>query len=835
MRIHVIFFILISLYINSYAQIFNRPWTQEGIAGGSGTYSPSFSPHQEGLIYLASDLTQMFKSIDGGESWSTIPFQNLSAVSWGEVNFTADPNILYTIHFNFRKVRFEPVISLNAGAEWQALPHDPTNGQAYFLGANPHHTNQLILASRKELFYSSDAGNSFTKIDSLDIMYVADTYWDETGIFVATREGLLVSRDNGASFEYENLPALEADQGFLSFTCAKEEGRLYIYGITQEKSRINTNTFGRNYHYPSSQHFYSWLEGEEKRFSNLKKTVSFQGDFPFYIRTFPGDKDIIYLAGADADRRPLVLKSTDAGTSWQQILNYRSNENIETGFMGFRGDKEWFWSETAFSFAISPTDPNHAIFTDFSFVHTTKDGGQSWQAAYIHPEDRNPAGQNTPKRKAYRHNGLVNTSIWMHTFLDEDTRMVGMSDFRAAISKDNGMSWYIHPEGINYNTIYQVIKHPEEDIWYAAASGIHDMYQSTYITDDAIQETSSHTGAILMSEDTGATWEVLHDFGMPVVSIAIDPNQPKTMYAGVVNHGKGGVFKTLTLSEGSASGWSRLPSPPGTEGHPYIVNVLEDGNVLCTFSARRIREENFFTESSGVFYSQTGGASWEDRSAPEMKFWTKDIVIDPHDPAQNTWYVAVFTAFGNARDKDFGGVYRTKDRGQSWERIRKDFRVESVAIDPQHSNVMVVTTEDNGLWYTKDLHLEGDTIPFYQVESFPFQHPVRAYFNPYKPEELLVTTFGSGVYKTDLSINKVSPIPLTWRIFPNPSQDFIQIDSKGQRGMLEVFDLQGNLQLRQAISPQGFTLQKTELGGGIYILRMRGERNRSKIQKVIFH
>ena len=35
--------------------------------------------------------------------------------------------------------------------------------------------------------------------------------------------------------------------------------------------------------------------------------------------------------------------------------------------------------------------------------------------------------------------------------------------------------------------------------------------------------------------------------------------------------------------------------------------------------------------------SADGGATWEDRSDEMMKYWVKDIVVDPHDPEQNTF------------------------------------------------------------------------------------------------------------------------------------------------------------------------------------------------------
>ena len=49
-------------------------------------------------------------------------------------------------------------------------------------------------------------------------------------------------------------------------------------------------------------------------------------------------------------------------------------------------------------------------------------------------------------------------------------------------------------------------------------------------------------------------------------------------------------------------------------------------------------EANFASHSrygAGLYKSTDGGETWADRSHPEMVYWTKDIIIDPHDKQQN--------------------------------------------------------------------------------------------------------------------------------------------------------------------------------------------------------
>jgi photosystem II stability/assembly factor-like uncharacterized protein len=261
----------------------------------------------------------------------------------------------------------------------------------------------------------------------------------------------------------------------------------------------------------------------------------------------------------------------------------------------------------------------------------------------------------------------------------------------------------------------------------------------SYRLDDGTLDDSS--GAIMQSTDKGAHWTRVHDFGHPVVYVALDPLNPDVMYASVVHHSAGGVFRTANLSQGASSTWTRLASPPRTEGHPWNLVVLNDGSLVATYSGRRTTT---FTESSGVFMLPPGGTSWTDVSATAMHYWVKDLVVDPGDAKQDTWYVGVDQAWGVTAAVDTSGLYRTSNRGQSWQRIWSGHNVESAAIDPNNPARMFVTTETDGLWQTANLNTS--TPAFTADPDFPFSHPLRVFFNPFAPGQVWVAAFGGGMW-----------------------------------------------------------------------------------------
>jgi hypothetical protein len=274
---------------------------------------------------------------------------------------------------------------------------------------------------------------------------------------------------------------------------------------------------------------------------------------------------------------------------------------------------------------------------------------------------------------------------------------------------------------------------------YGAAASVHDLYQSTYLTDARID---GGNGAVLFSTNKGVTWQTLHDYGRVVSWVAVDPTNPNRLYASVVHSSPtvGGIYVTNNLSAGAASTWTKLANPPRTEGHPFNIVVLNDGSIVASYSGRRTSN---FTASSGVFVSTDGGQSWADRSAPGMLYWTKDVVVDPHDPSQNTWYAGVYSGWGGQAN-GLGGLYRTTNRGQSWTRVSSGLdRVESITFNPADQNEAFVTTEVQGLWHSSNIRSATPT--FTQVDSYPFRQPERVFFNPHNLNEIWVTSFGNGI------------------------------------------------------------------------------------------
>lgn len=720
-------------------------WRSTGIGGGGALFACSINPVRTDELFISCDMSELYRSTNFGASWTTLDFRQINGGNrTGNIRFTSNPDLMYTI--SVRGDYTVPVRSTDGGNTWNALGTDPTEAEAYALFCNPTDGQTLLVSSYNRLYVSRNGGASFQEKfadESGDGVYIAGAFFDGETIWLGTNFGVLRSTDGGESFAVdESFDGIPEDERIVSFTGAKEEGTVRFYCVTLGNGDVYPGVTGADY--STYKNIYAAQVGGSG-WESISSGIP-SGVYPFFIDMADGNINTVYVAGGSDEGAPIIYKSTDGGLNWINVFRTENNQNIRTGWSGDGGDRAWTFGEYALGFAVCRSTPDRAIITDLGFAHVTSDGGSSWSQAYIHPEDQNVPGQEIEPGTSYRGTGLENTAIWHLAWADAETMLASYTDIRGLRSSDGGSSWHHVFNGQNFNTAYYTVHQGSTGTLYTATSSVHDIYQSTYLTDARIDNGS---GSVIYSEDKGATWERLHDFGHPVIWLALDPNNPNRMYASVVHSAEGGIYVTDNVEQGAGSTWRRLATPPRTQGHPFNIHVLKDGVILCTYSGRRAGDPLNFTASSGVFLSTDGGQTWQDRSAQAMQYWTKDVVVDPHDPTQNTWYAGVWSGYGGAANNK-GGLYKTTDRGLTWgillelpSRDENTDRVTSCAVSPTNPNEMYVTTETDGLWYTSGL--QSGAPQFEQVAGYPFRQPERVFYNPFNPQEIWVTSFGNGL------------------------------------------------------------------------------------------
>ncbi|MCC6462617.1 MAG: hypothetical protein IT260_19270 [Saprospiraceae bacterium] len=793
-------------------------WSSRGIGGGGALFAPSINPANHQELYIACDMSELFHSTDQGQHWQELPFQTLQGGHRARVQFTSNPAIRYCIDYaSIDGIDYQrPVKSTDGGLHWTALSGDPEPGEsALGLFASYQNPAHLLLSYYSTLYASTDGGASFkaihTALDNGSGCAVGGVFWDGLFAYAGTNDGIVIfnTQTTGAGVLPDS--GIPAGQHIASFAGARSGNALRFFCLTAADVYAGIEAWD---YWGFAGGVYR-MDDASGLWQAAHTGLDLSGQFPFYIGMAENNIQTVYLAGSDENSNPLILKSVNAGQQWNPVLLSNQNQNILTGWMGYQGDRQWSYDEVALGFQVCPNDAGTLVFTGYGMAHLSADGGGHWKQLYVAPGSQHPENQPTPKGKYYLSNGLENTSCWQVCWLDAQHLLGAYSDIRGIQSQDAGASWRFIP-GISHNSTYRILPHSDGKV-YAATSTVHDLYQSTYLTDTNIDNGS---GAVSVSTDNGQNFSLLHDFQHPVVWIATDPTEPKRMYAAVAHSTQGGIFKTENLNAGAASTWTLCAKPPRTEGHPFNILVLNDGTLLCTYSGRRTGQG--FTKSAGVFASSDQGAHWQDLSHPNMQWWTKDLIVDPHDAGQNTWYVSVFSGWANV-PAGTGGLYRTTNRGQSWQQISDAYRVNSATVSPDNPNALYFTTETDGLWYTGNAQQANPV--FSRVESYGFRQPMRVFFNPYQSKEIWVSSFGAGLKKGLLSGNTpvFEPVEMGLQLFPNPASGRLRLHwsaaQPAPESALCLYDAQGRLQWSvepAAVGKNDWELDLPALPGGLY-------------------
>jgi photosystem II stability/assembly factor-like uncharacterized protein len=194
--------------------------------------------------------------------------------------------------------------------------------------------------------------------------------------------------------------------------------------------------------------------------------------------------------------------------------------------------------------------------------------------------------------------------------------------------------------------------------------------------------------AVYKSSDTGATWSRLAGelTRTRVISLAIDPVLPATIFAGTMGDG------TYKSPDGGRT-WHQFNAGIQKGTISAIVNQIVF-NPLGT-------EMLYAATTVGVFRSLDGGRNWTERmqGMTEVNF-VVTLAMDPQRP--NVLYAGTT-----------GGVYRTINATESWEKktrgmVASDAKMASMAlgvnglaVDPTNSNVVYAGTT-NGLYKSTD-------------------------------------------------------------------------------------------------------------------------------------
>ena len=725
-----------------------------GPGGGGALFVPAVSPRDGNLMFVACDMGGVYRSADGGTSWSLLDKRQLRDAHRCPVLF--HPQYAAWIYADGGGIL---KMSRDAGRTWTALcAQQPWGGEPLTALALDEGEPRLMFAGCSFGAYRSvDGGKTWGPCAGVTGR-VAGFFVDPTTpvahriVVAGTSTGIFRSDDSGSRWRDSSagLPS-RAVRAFCGSGNARA-GRVAMYALTPGQA-VNGGYAGGCYR--SADHGTTWQSAMGAGIDTaIAKADAWGADgiaqYPFLA--VPHEMpDTAFVATPGTGYWPphhgTVYRTDDGGATWRPLVlgDPRSHEavGLEANITA-RGwlpvEAVWgLWNGSHGGLAVSAADPGHLVFTNDGELYQSHDGGATWAQAYTRPAD--PAAIPAPGQ-AWATTGLDVTSVWRAVFDPHAPGHVLLceTDIGLVRSEDGGASWRWSAAGSPWrNTCYDAVFDPEvPGLAWGGWSDQHDLPHWSQI------EGPRGGGGVLVSRDAGVTWS-LSGSGLPdaaVTALVLDRHSPKGHRSLWAASFGSGVFHS---TDGGTS-WKPCAAQPGYPGnrHAYGLALHPDGTLFCTVTGRR--EADRFPVAGGLFRTHDGGRSWEDLTQALALRWPGDVAADPRDSRVLWLGASAVPGLGQ------GGIYRTGDGGKTWKKVLDEailpMELESyahalfVTLDPAAPDTCYAGIMTHGLWVTRDA---GRT--WHEVPGLPHRACQRVAFDPAHPGELWVTTFGAGCWR----------------------------------------------------------------------------------------
>lgn len=615
---------------------------------GLSMHAVSVDAKDSALVYAGNHAGQLFKSADGGETWTELKLPELGEA--GPKGFTGEGSLV--VRMKSGAASWEQ--SGRAEKIWGGKPEDWTGATGlsaalYVPAGAPKLEGQLVIQSGEKWTWQAGewttlkAGGwteckmDLTKakdVNAVHALYVLvrSTEAEFTGelrLDAVARTTAAGDKTVIADWEKpgnaDGWAAHKKDKNFLLFEAMWQSERPGNGGITAVTA--DPTTAGTVYAATAKQGLYKSTDAGASWKPLKTPTLGAK-----MIAAAAADNKVLYAAfGTDG-----LLKSVDAGATWQPT--------------GLQLKEKWLVKDVA----VSRNNANrvYCLLGDGSWggmVGVSDDGGATWRVSGSYKHDL-AQGPTLPQEAGK--DGMKSISAVTNLTLCDpagDTAFVS-ANWACVLTNDAGKSWQESNKGA--------------DITCATDVRFHN--GKVYAT--AMDE------GLLMSEDNGATWKQLspmkynpeisgHSWRVNVsgepgkerIVATRSPWNPGLPNVVLVSEDAGKSFKTVKAGLPDYRSWKNC-----MWGMAYARALATDPkNPLVVYMGIDGDPENG-KMGGGVFKSVDGGLNWQQLPAqPGSRRMYYGLAIDPTDSNRLFW----------AACNDKGGVYRSEDAGASWQKV----------------------------------------------------------------------------------------------------------------------------------------------------------------------
>lgn len=498
----------------------------------------------------------MFKSVDGGETWTEItraPGMPAEGVV-GKIGLavsSANSNRVYALFEHADGGLFS---SDDAGASWTLVNDERRIRQRAFYYTHvfaDHHDEDVVYVQNTSFFRSEDGGASYEVINNGTHGDFHD-FWidpeDPSHVVVANDGGGAVSFDTGGHWTEQDFSTAQ-----FYHAVATAHVPFHVCGSQQDNSTLCLPSAWN----ASRMGFGAPARGSRpESITEGSMAVAYRagGGEPGYIAPDPRDLDVFY-SGVN-NGRYIDKYNRRLGTT-REVVPYPW---FYSGEPAIDMVERWQWT---FPIVFSPLNPS-ALYAASNRLWRSEDGGASWERI---SDDLTRADPATLGRSGGPITGDMNgPEVYATIFsvglgkLDEDVIWTGSDDGLVHVTRDGGATWTnaTPPDMPDFGRVSRI-----DPSAFDAAKAYMSVRRA--LLDD-------RAPYIWKSADHGRTWTRIDDgipYGAYVNAVTEDPNREGLLYAGTNQ----GVY----VSYDDGGSWQELN--PGLPVIP-VVDVLAERNEL---------------------------------------------------------------------------------------------------------------------------------------------------------------------------------------------------------------------------------------------------------------